>query len=122
MTTTESGHKQGSDRGLSGKEKKMSCWEYMAHAVFPACQGGPHNNTVAAIAVALKQATGPSFQQQSTGRHGEQQGPRRQTQWKGSDVGQTKLVISWRILPGWDTENDAMHLHQALPPCVLRLD
>ncbi|KAJ8653848.1 hypothetical protein O0I10_010529 [Lichtheimia ornata] len=32
-------------------------------AVFPSCQGGPHNNTIAAIAVALKQAASPEFQQ-----------------------------------------------------------
>ncbi|KAL5498618.1 SHM1 [Sanghuangporus vaninii] len=31
-------------------------------AVFPACQGGPHNNTIAAIAVALKQASSPTWQ------------------------------------------------------------
>lgn len=30
-------------------------------AVFPGCQGGPHNNTIAAIAVALKQAATPEF-------------------------------------------------------------
>jgi len=30
-------------------------------AVFPSCQGGPHNNTIAAIAVALKQANTPEF-------------------------------------------------------------
>ncbi|KAI8066767.1 serine hydroxymethyltransferase [Gongronella butleri] len=30
-------------------------------AVFPSCQGGPHNNTIAAIAVALKQAGSPEF-------------------------------------------------------------
>ncbi|ORZ01092.1 serine hydroxymethyltransferase [Syncephalastrum racemosum] len=32
-------------------------------AVFPSCQGGPHNNTIAAVAVALKQAGSPEFQQ-----------------------------------------------------------
>lgn len=32
-------------------------------AVFPACQGGPHNNTIAGIAVALKQAADPTFQE-----------------------------------------------------------
>ncbi|KAF8581289.1 glycine hydroxymethyltransferase [Ramaria rubella] len=32
-------------------------------AVFPACQGGPHNNTIAAVATALKQAAEPSFKQ-----------------------------------------------------------
>jgi len=30
-------------------------------AVFPACQGGPHNNTIAGIAVALKQASTPTW-------------------------------------------------------------
>ncbi|KZV94918.1 glycine hydroxymethyltransferase, partial [Exidia glandulosa HHB12029] len=30
-------------------------------SVFPGCQGGPHNNTIAAIAVALGQAAQPSF-------------------------------------------------------------
>jgi len=33
------------------------------NAVFPSCQGGPHNNTIAAIAVALKQAATPGFKQ-----------------------------------------------------------
>lgn len=32
-------------------------------AVFPSTQGGPHNNTIAAIAVALKQAASPEFRQ-----------------------------------------------------------
>lgn len=35
-------------------------------AVFPACQGGPHNNTIAGIAVALKQAADPAFQEYAT--------------------------------------------------------
>jgi len=30
-------------------------------AVFPACQGGPHNNTIAAVATALLQVASPSF-------------------------------------------------------------
>ncbi|KAF9163544.1 Serine hydroxymethyltransferase, cytosolic [Actinomortierella ambigua] len=32
-------------------------------AVFPSTQGGPHNNTIAAVAVALKQAASPEFKQ-----------------------------------------------------------
>lgn len=32
-------------------------------AVFPSCQGGPHNNTIAAIAVALNQAAAPEFKE-----------------------------------------------------------
>ncbi|THH07886.1 hypothetical protein EW145_g3077 [Phellinidium pouzarii] len=31
-------------------------------SVFPACQGGPHNNTIAGIATALKQACSPTWQ------------------------------------------------------------
>lgn len=32
-------------------------------AVFPGCQGGPHNNTIAAVAVSLKQAASSEFKQ-----------------------------------------------------------
>lgn len=32
-------------------------------AVFPACQGGPHNNTIAAIATSLKQVADPSWKE-----------------------------------------------------------
>jgi glycine hydroxymethyltransferase len=32
-------------------------------AVFPAVQGGPHENTIAAVAVALKEAQSESFKQ-----------------------------------------------------------
>jgi glycine hydroxymethyltransferase len=35
------------------------------NAVFPSCQGGPHNNTIAGIAVALKQANTQEFRQYS---------------------------------------------------------
>ncbi|KAM0748811.1 glycine hydroxymethyltransferase [Meredithblackwellia eburnea MCA 4105] len=35
-------------------------------AVFPACQGGPHNNTIAAVAVALRQAASPEFKAYAT--------------------------------------------------------
>ena len=33
----------------------------MNDAVFPACQGGPHNNTIAGIATSLLQASQPSW-------------------------------------------------------------
>lgn len=33
------------------------------NAVFPACQGGPHENTIAGVAVALKQAATPEFRE-----------------------------------------------------------
>eukprot|EP00736_Rhodelphis_marinus_P010910 Rmarinus@m.20423 len=32
-------------------------------AVFPSCQGGPHNNQIAAIGVALKEAASPAFKE-----------------------------------------------------------
>jgi len=35
--------------------------ERINFAVFPALQGGPHNNTIAAISVALKEASAPDF-------------------------------------------------------------
>jgi glycine hydroxymethyltransferase len=35
--------------------------EKINHAVFPGLQGGPHNHTIGALAVALKQASTPAF-------------------------------------------------------------
>lgn len=43
------------------KDKEADLEQRINQAVFPACQGGPHNNTIAGIAVALKQAADPSF-------------------------------------------------------------
>jgi glycine/serine hydroxymethyltransferase len=40
-----------------GLEKRVN------DAVFPACQGGPHNNTIAGIATTLLQATQPSWKE-----------------------------------------------------------
>lgn len=39
----------------NGMEQKIN------NAVFPSCQGGPHNNTIAGVAVALKQAATSEF-------------------------------------------------------------
>lgn len=44
----------GQDNGMEAK---------INGAVFPSCQGGPHNNTIAGIAVALKQANTPEFRE-----------------------------------------------------------
>ncbi|KAJ2723398.1 glycine hydroxymethyltransferase shm1 [Coemansia sp. Benny D115] len=46
-----------------GEDKKESLESRVNQAVFPSCQGGPHNNTIAGIAVALKQAASPEFVQ-----------------------------------------------------------
>ncbi len=43
------------------KGKKHSFAELIDKAVFPGIQGGPHQNQIAAIAVALKEASAPDF-------------------------------------------------------------
>jgi len=45
-------------KGLA-KDKLLA--EKIDKAVFPGLQGGPHNNNIAALAVALKEANGPTF-------------------------------------------------------------
>ncbi|KAJ1916204.1 glycine hydroxymethyltransferase shm1 [Mycoemilia scoparia] len=50
-------------RRYPGEDKKTSLETRVNQAVFPSCQGGPHNNTIAAIAVALKQAASPEFKE-----------------------------------------------------------
>ncbi|KAI8819194.1 serine hydroxymethyltransferase [Fimicolochytrium jonesii] len=44
-------------------EKNSDLEDKVNFAVFPSNQGGPHNNTIAAIAVALKQVATPAFKQ-----------------------------------------------------------
>ncbi|KAI9092378.1 serine hydroxymethyltransferase [Phlyctochytrium arcticum] len=44
-------------------EKNSDLEDRINFAVFPSNQGGPHNNTIAGIAVALKQACSPEFKQ-----------------------------------------------------------
>eukprot|EP00178_Gracilaria_changii_P008409 TRINITY_DN255_c0_g1_i1.p2 TRINITY_DN255_c0_g1~~TRINITY_DN255_c0_g1_i1.p2 ORF type:complete len:475 (-),score=103.43 TRINITY_DN255_c0_g1_i1:5109-6533(-) len=49
------------DGNDTGNEYK---WESKVNmAVFPGCQGGPHNNTIGALGVALKEAMKPDFKQ-----------------------------------------------------------
>merc|ERR1712225_158633 len=45
------------------KDKEADLEKRINDAVFPACQGGPHNNTIAGVAVALKQASTPAFRE-----------------------------------------------------------
>ncbi|KNE98107.1 glycine hydroxymethyltransferase [Puccinia striiformis f. sp. tritici PST-78] len=65
VTTTTHKTLRGPRAGLIffRKDKDSTIESRINNAVFPACQGGPHNNTIAAIAVALKQAADPSFQE-----------------------------------------------------------
>ncbi|KAI8869401.1 serine hydroxymethyltransferase [Ramicandelaber brevisporus] len=53
----DAGASAGKVRGDESLEQRVN------QAVFPSCQGGPHNNTIAAIAVALKQVATPEFRQ-----------------------------------------------------------
>merc|ERR1712228_466745 len=53
-------------RGVKGVDKKGKTIKYdyeskINEAVFPGHQGGPHNHTITALAVALKQAQSPEF-------------------------------------------------------------
>ncbi|CAG8646952.1 13020_t:CDS:2 [Funneliformis mosseae] len=63
VTTTTHKTLRGPRAGLIFFRKKDDLETRVNNAVFPSCQGGPHNNTIAAIAVALKQAATPEFQQ-----------------------------------------------------------
>ncbi|KAJ1803008.1 glycine hydroxymethyltransferase shm1, partial [Coemansia sp. RSA 2598] len=69
VTTTTHKTLRGPRAGLifyrkkAGEDKKDSLETRVNQAVFPSCQGGPHNNTIAGIAVALKQAASPEFVQ-----------------------------------------------------------
>jgi len=50
--------------GKKGKKDVMyDLQEKIDFAVFPGCQGGPHNHTITALATALKQAAAPAFQE-----------------------------------------------------------
>ncbi|KAJ1858378.1 glycine hydroxymethyltransferase shm1 [Coemansia sp. RSA 1822] len=69
VTTTTHKTLRGPRAGLiffrrrAGEDRKESLEARVNQAVFPSCQGGPHNNTIAGIAVALKQACTPEFVQ-----------------------------------------------------------
>ncbi|KAJ2826613.1 glycine hydroxymethyltransferase shm1, partial [Coemansia erecta] len=67
VTTTTHKTLRGPRAGLiffrrrAGEDRKDSLETRVNQAVFPSCQGGPHNNTIAGVAVALKQAASPEF-------------------------------------------------------------
>jgi glycine hydroxymethyltransferase len=62
VTTTTHKTLRGPRAGLIFFRKDKDDLENRVNAaVFPACQGGPHNNTIAGICVALKQAAEPAF-------------------------------------------------------------
>ncbi|KAL8281348.1 hypothetical protein RQP46_006382 [Phenoliferia psychrophenolica] len=65
VTTTTHKTLRGPRAGLIfyRKDKENDIETRINNAVFPACQGGPHNNTIAGIAVALKQVNTPAFKE-----------------------------------------------------------
>ncbi|CAG8617320.1 9987_t:CDS:2 [Dentiscutata erythropus] len=65
VTTTTHKTLRGPRAGLIffRKKKNEDLENRVNNAVFPSNQGGPHNNTIAAVAVALKQVATPEFKQ-----------------------------------------------------------
>ncbi|KAI0340349.1 glycine hydroxymethyltransferase [Trametopsis cervina] len=65
VTTTTHKTLRGPRAGLvffrRDSDKAKDLEKRVNDAVFPACQGGPHNNTIAGIATALLQATQPTW-------------------------------------------------------------
>lgn len=63
VTSTTHKSLRGPRQGLIFFRKdNQNNWESKINqAVFPGCQGGPHNNTIGALAVALKEAMTPEF-------------------------------------------------------------
>ncbi|PKI84177.1 glycine hydroxymethyltransferase [Malassezia vespertilionis] len=63
VTTTTHKTLRGPRAGLIffRKDREADIEARVNAAVFPACQGGPHNNTISAVCVALKQASDPAF-------------------------------------------------------------
>lgn len=59
VTSTTHKSLRGPRSGMIFYKKQYE--EAINNAVFPALQGGPHNNQIAALAVALKEAAAPSF-------------------------------------------------------------
>ena len=54
-------YRKGIRRVVKGKEERYDLEERISSSVFPGHQGGPHNHTVTALAVALAQAQTPEF-------------------------------------------------------------
>jgi glycine hydroxymethyltransferase len=53
--------RKGKRKDSDGKEIEYDLEKKINEAVFPSCQGGPHMNTIAGIAVALKEANTPEY-------------------------------------------------------------
>ena len=56
-------YRKGTRVDIKGKEAPYELATKIDNAVFPGHQGGPHNHTITALAVALKQATSDEFRE-----------------------------------------------------------
>ncbi|KAL6301425.1 glycine hydroxymethyltransferase [Sparassis latifolia] len=61
VTTTTHKTLRGPRAGMIFFRKDKDLQKRVNDAVFPACQGGPHNNTIAAVATSLLQACQPTW-------------------------------------------------------------
>jgi glycine hydroxymethyltransferase len=65
VTTTTHKTLRGPRAGLIFFKRQLEL--RINNAVFPGCQGGPHEHCIAAVAVALRQAASPAFRQYALG-------------------------------------------------------
>lgn len=56
-------YRKGSYKDKKGAELQFDLQQKIDFAVFPGHQGGPHNHTITALAVALKEALSPEFKE-----------------------------------------------------------
>lgn len=78
------------------KEDKRNMQEKIDKAIFPGMQGGPHENTIAAVAVALKEAQSPAFKKYA-----------KRVVENASALASELKVRGWRIVSG-GTDNHLM--------------
>ncbi len=71
------------------KGENISFAEKIDKAIFPGLQGGPHQNQIAAIAVALKEAAQPSFKKYA-----------RQVKKNASIFASTLKELGWKVISG----------------------
>jgi glycine hydroxymethyltransferase len=89
VTTTTHKTLRGPRAGLIFFRKKDDLESRVNNAVFPSCQGGPHNNTIAAVAVALKQAASPEFKQYA-----------KQVRANAKALGETLVNYGYKLVTG----------------------
>ena len=74
---------------LKTYDKKRSIAEAIDKAVFPGLQGGPHENAIAAVGVALREAAQPSFRKYS-----------RQVVKNARALAEELRKLGWRVVSG----------------------